>query len=153
MKAIILASLALLGCSSGLQSMAWKVDCATTTPETLAERYEYENPYYVCSEYMDLDACPAIWVHRYRYEWAKKEWLKRCGSAHSKVDNDRSVRVNGPEPVVHALFKPRRVLVALDVSRPLFEHVAVLVGRDRYPLVRAEHGSLGHDNTEPQARQ
>ena len=63
------------------EGMAWAVDCATTTPASLHERYEYENPYYVCSEYDDLDMCPAIWVHRYRYEWAKKEWRDKCERA------------------------------------------------------------------------
>jgi hypothetical protein len=60
---------------------AWRVDCAADTPESLHERYEYENPYYVCGEYMDLESCPAIWVHRYRYEWAKKEYRERCQAA------------------------------------------------------------------------
>lgn len=88
MRAII-ASLLLLGCSGlhegervgPFEGMLWAVDCATTTPHELAERYEYENPYYVCSEYDDLNMCPAIWVHKYRYEWAKKEWREKCERA------------------------------------------------------------------------
>ena len=64
-----------------LEGMLWAVDCATDTPESLHERYEYENPYYVCDEYMGLDMCPAIWVHKYRCEWAKTEYRERCKGA------------------------------------------------------------------------
>jgi hypothetical protein len=63
------------------EGMAWRVDCATTTPESLYRKWLYNSPNY-CDADLDpeksYDMCPDWYVVRYRYEWAKKELRDRC---------------------------------------------------------------------------
>lgn len=88
MKTLLLLSL-LTSCASlregerigPFEGMAWSVDCARDTPHSLHERYEYENPYYLCDPMADYEGCSYIYVHRYRYEWAKAEYRKKCENA------------------------------------------------------------------------
>lgn len=93
---LCLAVLLLSGCMSphegehfnvagiDVEGMAWRVDCALDNPETFYERWEYQNPN-ACAAELEPDETYSMceeWMRvRYRYEWAKVEWLEKCGQA------------------------------------------------------------------------
>lgn len=90
MRYIILLAL-LTGCSGlhegehvgPFEGMLWAVNCATDTPESLYDRWIEESPNYCDAELNEegisaYEMCQSQYRVRYRWEWAKDEYRRRC---------------------------------------------------------------------------
>lgn len=83
---LVVASLMLVSCVGGFQSMAWEVNCSTTTLKELDRRYTdglYDlHIAQICKGPYgdDFTACPQYHTLWRRY-WAARRELDQCGPA------------------------------------------------------------------------